>query len=227
MEDAITSDNDKIGEIMGATAALLIDDGDEHFTQRGSWPKLDDWGLNVSTTHDSINLSNSVDSIGHTEGAFEEYSSLDYDHPLTSSWSELVLPTDADLLQPLTKNNTAYEYDEFSMISTNTSTNMPISLSDLSAGSSSVTECQDQEPSRVSLPEKSSRDPEARMKQKEKRQRAKQRYNDKKKNRRFGKQIMYASRKATADTRKRVKGRFAKASTSAALMSRGKSLAKC
>lgn len=71
MEDAITSDNDKIGEIMGATAALLIDDGDEHFTQRGSWPKLDDWGLNVSTTHDSINLSNSVDSIGHTEGAFE------------------------------------------------------------------------------------------------------------------------------------------------------------
>ncbi|XP_038713082.1 zinc finger protein CONSTANS-LIKE 12-like isoform X2 [Tripterygium wilfordii] len=43
------------------------------------------------------------------------------------------------------------------------------------------------------------------------RDKAKMRYKDKKKMRMFGKQIRYASRKARADTRKRVKGRFVKA----------------
>ncbi|KAL1562392.1 putative zinc finger protein CONSTANS-LIKE 11 isoform X3 [Salvia divinorum] len=42
------------------------------------------------------------------------------------------------------------------------------------------------------------------------RDKAKMRYNAKKKTRTFGKQIRYASRKARADTRKRVKGRFVK-----------------
>ncbi|XP_066317586.1 zinc finger protein CONSTANS-LIKE 12-like [Miscanthus floridulus] len=59
----------------------------------------------------------------------------------------------------------------------------------------------------------SSRDMEAKTKLQEKREEAKQRYKDKRKNRRFGKQIMYVSRKVRADTRNRVKGRFAKAST--------------
>ncbi|VAI35285.1 hypothetical protein VPH35_091722 [Triticum aestivum] len=54
-------------------------------------------------------------------------------------------------------------------------------------------------------------DPSTISKKREERDRAKQRYNEKKKNRKFCKQIMYASRKARADTRKRVKGRFAKA----------------
>ncbi|KAJ8527843.1 hypothetical protein K7X08_015294 [Anisodus acutangulus] len=40
---------------------------------------------------------------------------------------------------------------------------------------------------------------------------AKMRYNEKKKTRTFNKQIRYASRKARADTRRRVKGRFVKA----------------
>ncbi|XP_019465187.1 PREDICTED: putative zinc finger protein CONSTANS-LIKE 11 isoform X2 [Lupinus angustifolius] len=43
------------------------------------------------------------------------------------------------------------------------------------------------------------------------REKAKLRYFEKKKTRRFGKQIRYESRKARADTRKRVKGRFVKA----------------
>ncbi|KAL7102392.1 hypothetical protein ACP275_08G117600 [Erythranthe tilingii] len=43
------------------------------------------------------------------------------------------------------------------------------------------------------------------------RDKAKMRYNEKKKTRTFGKQIRYASRKARADIRKRVKGRFVKA----------------
>ncbi|KAF6134950.1 hypothetical protein GIB67_023309, partial [Kingdonia uniflora] len=44
------------------------------------------------------------------------------------------------------------------------------------------------------------------------REKAKMRYKEKKNTRTFGKQIRYASRKARADTRKRVKGRFVKAS---------------
>ncbi|OEL38528.1 hypothetical protein BAE44_0000454 [Dichanthelium oligosanthes] len=55
---------------------------------------------------------------------------------------------------------------------------------------------------------------DASAKKREERERAKLRYNEKKKNRRFCKQVMYASRKARADTRKRVKGRFAKACNS-------------
>ncbi|KAJ9686740.1 hypothetical protein PVL29_015540 [Vitis rotundifolia] len=43
------------------------------------------------------------------------------------------------------------------------------------------------------------------------RDKAKMRYNEKKKTRTFGKQIRYVSRKARADTRKRVRGRFVKA----------------
>ncbi|KAF6167299.1 hypothetical protein GIB67_043160, partial [Kingdonia uniflora] len=43
------------------------------------------------------------------------------------------------------------------------------------------------------------------------REKAKMRYKEKKNTRTFGKQIRYASRKARADTRKRVKGRFVKA----------------
>ncbi|KAF8772264.1 hypothetical protein HU200_005979 [Digitaria exilis] len=66
----------------------------------------------------------------------------------------------------------------------------------------------------MSVPEQASgQDTEAKTKQKEKRQEAKQRYKDKK-NRRFDKQIMYVSRKVRADTRNRIKGRFAKASSS-------------
>ncbi|MED6207006.1 hypothetical protein PIB30_031914 [Stylosanthes scabra] len=45
----------------------------------------------------------------------------------------------------------------------------------------------------------------------QRREKAKMRYNEKKKTRTFGKQIRYASRKARAETRKRVKGRFVKA----------------
>ncbi|CAI9757281.1 unnamed protein product [Fraxinus pennsylvanica] len=43
------------------------------------------------------------------------------------------------------------------------------------------------------------------------RDKAKMRYTEKKKTRMFGKQVRYASRKARADSRKRVKGRFVKA----------------
>ncbi|CAN6202874.1 unnamed protein product [Urochloa humidicola] len=66
----------------------------------------------------------------------------------------------------------------------------------------------------VQPPQPPQQDASTIAKKREERERAKLRYNEKKKNRSFCKQIMYASRKARADTRKRVKGRFAKASTS-------------
>ncbi|KAK1389014.1 zinc finger protein CONSTANS-LIKE 12-like [Heracleum sosnowskyi] len=85
----------------------------------------------------------------------------------------------------------------------------PLSLTTIT-GESSVADYQDCGLSSVFLagesPWESSLDtsfPQARDK-------AKMRYNEKKKTRMFGKQIRYASRKARADTRKRVKGRFVK-----------------
>ncbi|KAG8076472.1 hypothetical protein GUJ93_ZPchr0006g44745 [Zizania palustris] len=135
---------------------------------------------------------------------------------VTSSSSdlvELVMKSNASLLQPLTMNDTAYDQLPVNLMDTSTNNDVSSELPWVCFGTdtgllggSSMTDCQDQEASHVVLPEKSCQDPE-------KRQQAKLRYYDKKKKRRFGKQIMYASRKATADTRKRVKGRFVKASS--------------
>ncbi|KAK3131368.1 hypothetical protein QOZ80_6AG0505520 [Eleusine coracana subsp. coracana] len=59
----------------------------------------------------------------------------------------------------------------------------------------------------------SSQDPTTNNKKREERHRAKLRYNEKKKNRSFCNNVMYACRKERADTRKRVKGRFASSSS--------------
>ncbi|KAE9620671.1 putative transcription factor C2C2-CO-like family [Lupinus albus] len=89
---------------------------------------------------------------------------------------------------------------------------MPLSLPNITGESSSTTDFQDcglppgfvtgEPPPWQSILEAST--PQAREK-------AKLRYFEKKKTRRFGKQIRYESRKARADTRRRVKGRFVKA----------------
>ncbi|KAL4585174.1 hypothetical protein LXL04_009789 [Taraxacum kok-saghyz] len=87
--------------------------------------------------------------------------------------------------------------------------NMSLSLSNIS-GESSVADFQDCGLSPMFLTGESPWEsnfesgPQARDK-------AKMRYNEKKKTRMFGKHIRYHSRKARADTRKRVKGRFVKA----------------
>uniref|UniRef100_A0A0D9YL74 CCT domain-containing protein n=1 Tax=Oryza glumipatula TaxID=40148 RepID=A0A0D9YL74_9ORYZ len=124
--------------------------------------------------------------------------------------------SDHSLLQPLNINDET-AYDQLPVIDTNTSSNNNTSsefpcvnfqssnTGSLLGGSSNMFDGQDQQTSHIVLPEKSCPDPE-------KRQRAVQRYKEKKSNRRFVKQIMYASRKATADTRRRVRGRFVKAS---------------
>ncbi|XP_061350611.1 zinc finger protein CONSTANS-LIKE 12-like [Gastrolobium bilobum] len=87
---------------------------------------------------------------------------------------------------------------------------MSLSLANIT-GESSTTDYQDCGLSRVFLTGESSWEPNFEVSCPQAREKAKMRYNEKKKTRRFGKQIRYASRKARADTRKRVKGRFVKA----------------
>ncbi|PIA58502.1 hypothetical protein AQUCO_00500443v1 [Aquilegia coerulea] len=87
---------------------------------------------------------------------------------------------------------------------------MSVSLSNLSCESSAA-DYQDCGVSPVFLQGESPWDANMETSCPQARDKAKMRYKEKKKNRTFGKQIRYASRKARADTRKRVKGRFVKA----------------
>ncbi|KDP25870.1 hypothetical protein JCGZ_22900 [Jatropha curcas] len=85
-----------------------------------------------------------------------------------------------------------------------------LSLSNIT-GESSAADYQDCGLSPVFLPSKSPWELNLETCSPQARDKAKMRYKEKKKTRTFGKQIRYASRKARADTRKRVKGRFVKA----------------
>ncbi|KAJ4981562.1 hypothetical protein NE237_032399 [Protea cynaroides] len=86
---------------------------------------------------------------------------------------------------------------------------MSLSFSNLT-GESSVADYQDCGVSAVFLTSESPWDANLETSCPQARYKAKLRYKEKKKTRAFGKQIRYASRKARADTRKRVKGRFVK-----------------
>ncbi|KAI3948744.1 hypothetical protein MKX01_022158 [Papaver californicum] len=85
-----------------------------------------------------------------------------------------------------------------------------LSLSNIT-GDRRVSDYQDCGVSSMFLTGESSWDPSLETGSPQAREKAKMRYKEKKKTRTFGKQIRYASRKARADTRKRVKGRFVKA----------------
>lgn len=86
-----------------------------------------------------------------------------------------------------------------------------LSLSNITGESSAGTDYQDCGLSPLFLTEESSRERRSEASFQQARNEAKMRYNEKKKTRTFNKQIRYASRKARADTRRRVKGRFVKA----------------
>ncbi|KAL9159134.1 hypothetical protein ABFS82_08G114800 [Erythranthe guttata] len=91
-------------------------------------------------------------------------------------------------------------------------TSMPLALSNITRESTtSTSEYQDCGLSPLFLTGDSSWDSNFEPSCPHARDKAKMRYNEKKKTRTFGKQIRYASRKARADIRKRVKGRFVKA----------------
>ncbi|KAH1144013.1 hypothetical protein GYH30_034294 [Glycine max] len=87
---------------------------------------------------------------------------------------------------------------------------MPLQFPNI-VGENNSTEYQDCRFSQVFLPGESPWESNLEGTCPQARDKAKMRYNEKKKTRMFGKQIRYASRKARADTRKRVKGRFVKA----------------
>ncbi|KAI4384981.1 hypothetical protein MLD38_003058 [Melastoma candidum] len=87
---------------------------------------------------------------------------------------------------------------------------MSLSLSNIT-GDSSAADCQDCGMSPGLLARDTQCESRVETNNPRARDKAKMRYNEKKKFRTFGKQIRYASRKARADTRRRVKGRFVKA----------------
>ncbi|XP_075480858.1 putative zinc finger protein CONSTANS-LIKE 11 isoform X2 [Primulina tabacum] len=86
---------------------------------------------------------------------------------------------------------------------------MSLSLSNIT-GESSAADYQDCGLSTLFLTRESPWDSNFEPSRPQARDKAKMRYNDKKKTRSFGKHIRHASRKARADTRRRVKGRFVK-----------------
>ncbi|CAN6227094.1 unnamed protein product [Urochloa humidicola] len=227
----------------GSAAALLpTGDGDELFMQQDLPPNLDDAGLDNFIAQDS-NLMNSFNLMGRREGSFEASSSLGSDHPLIASCSEPIFASTDAVLESMAGNNAAYHQFSSVSSNVAGSSSELLPQKNTFYASSTPTLPRDEFPSRhfgfevkppcpgpavsspttgvyqdqeatLQVPEQaSSQDIDARTKQQEKRQEAKQRYKDKKKNRRFGKQIMYVSRKVRADTRNRVKGRFAKASS--------------
>ncbi|PKU85993.1 Zinc finger protein CONSTANS-LIKE 12 [Dendrobium catenatum] len=93
----------------------------------------------------------------------------------------------------------------------NASPNMPFLLLNPITGDSSAAPYQDHGVSPIILPEKLTWNSNNEIRFSRTRNEAKIRYNDKKKSRLYEKRIRYASRKASADTRKRLKGRFVKA----------------
>ncbi|OEL17693.1 hypothetical protein BAE44_0021288 [Dichanthelium oligosanthes] len=177
-----------------------------------------------SSWHDGNNITNTN----------EAPSSLmdDYHHQLIEPCSEPIIASTDAVLESMASNNAAHRQLSSVVATANTSSNVGSSSELLPHGNTLYVSGMPTLPpgefpsghfgfevkppglQATSAPEQpSGQEMEARMKQQEKRQEAKQRYKDKKKNRKFGKQIMYVSRKVRADTRNRVKGRFAKASS--------------
>ncbi|KAL6629314.1 hypothetical protein ACP70R_029079 [Stipagrostis hirtigluma subsp. patula] len=197
----------QIGAEIAGSAALLTGDGDDLFAEQ-DWPNLNDGGLDNFdfAAHDPNLSSSAVNSVDQKGGiTFEASSSLacQLSSVSTNTGSSVNLE-----LNFCTNDMPVLPSDEFpaGYFGTGLPPGPP-------AVSGTMGYQDPEAPQASSMPEKSSQDMEARTKQREKRQQAKQRYNEKKKNRRFGKQIMYESRKARADTRNRVKGRFAKSNS--------------
>ncbi|KAF4382618.1 hypothetical protein F8388_015446 [Cannabis sativa] len=152
------------------------------------------------------NLS-ATESNGHTESAMEASSSGQQQDCMAFQASQVC--GTANVMQPTMDGGSNCLLLNPTFTSGQVHSSGAISLSNIT-GESSATDYQDCGMSPVFLTGESWESslevscPQARDK-------AKMRYNEKKKNRTFGKQIRYASRKARADTRKRVKGRFVKA----------------
>ncbi|XP_037458821.1 putative zinc finger protein CONSTANS-LIKE 11 [Triticum dicoccoides] len=215
-------DGPQICDASGTTTTIV---GDQRGTSNSSF-SCDDWSNACSTS--GLENTNGVFVGHHSAGPslpFEEQqqlppsicqflsSSYSCYNPSSSSCQPVM--TSTTLLQSMGGNDhhPSYLLDGFPTFCPS----MP--LMSLQPPPENGTSCHDaNQPSQMLATDEQAaaahhqQDPSTIAKKREERDRAKQRYNEKKKNRKFCKQIMYASRKARADTRKRVKGRFAKAS---------------
>ncbi|CAL5403505.1 unnamed protein product [Camellia sinensis] len=156
-----------------------------------------------------------TESNGHVESAIEAASSTGKQECMAFQSSRVV--GSANLMQTMSGglngmliNPSCNSNINLSFPTGQVHSSISLSLSNIT-GESSVADYQDCGLSPVFLTGESPWESNLEVSCPQARDKAKMRYNEKKKTRMFGKQIRYASRKARADTRKRVKGRFVKA----------------
>ncbi|XP_072986062.1 putative zinc finger protein CONSTANS-LIKE 11 [Typha latifolia] len=206
-------DDDQLSEwFNNGYAGLKTKKGSEIFGGLQNVPKypLKDVGLDGLPSERKISVA---DPSGCIENALEASSSVKYDCR-TPPCCQLLGPSNAMQSVNSTADHFLLNFNCNRNVSqsfppANVGRNISISLSNVT-GESSAADYQDCEESSLFLTSDSPRDSTLETAQPQARNEAKMRYNEKKKSRMFGKQIRYASRKARADNRKRVKGRFVK-----------------
>ncbi|KAG0484756.1 hypothetical protein HPP92_008835 [Vanilla planifolia] len=213
LKDYEIGDEDDLREDLGlGDGAFDVEVTDEIFGWTQLDPKLTfrDTGLDGFAMEKNLSFA---DCHCNLESAVEASSSVPHDFvPIpprviaTSSTLEAASSNADQLLQNLNPNKSI----QLAFPSANVCPGMSLSLSNLN-GERTAANYQDCGISAIFLPSEPQWDSNQDISCPQARNEAKMRYNEKKKSRLFGKQIRYASRKARADTRKRVKGRFVKA----------------
>ncbi|KAL2496868.1 Zinc finger protein CONSTANS-LIKE 12 [Forsythia ovata] len=192
--------------------ALSFDRGYEMFENLQNQPSYyyDDGGMSSLVTEKNFSVTES--NSPHIESALEASSSSGHQECIGFQSSQVGFGS-TNLVQPIINNATANcMLMQPSCNSNNIGLGFPCGqLPSTMSPPGSVTDFQDCELSPVFLAGDAPWESNFEGSCQQARNKAKMRYNEKKKTRMFGKQIRYASRKARADTRKRVKGRFVKA----------------
>ncbi|KAF7823116.1 zinc finger protein CONSTANS-LIKE 12-like isoform X1 [Senna tora] len=214
-KDIEIHDGDGLGKGLNLNVQLNFEGGNEIFdcSQDSTSYHLEDGGLDCLLKEENISVAGSN---GLSQNAMEAPSSIQQDfvgfQSSTGSGSGTVMqPINSNancVLMNLSCNrNMDLGYPQVQIHS-----NIPLSLPNINGESStSTTDHQDCGLSPALLTVDKPWESNLELTGPQARDIAKMRYFEKKKNRMFGKQIRYASRKARADTRKRVKGRFVKA----------------
>ncbi|CAI9784418.1 unnamed protein product [Fraxinus pennsylvanica] len=191
--------------------ALSFDSGYEMFENLQNQPSYhyDDGGMNSLVTEKNFSVTESNST--HIESALEASSSSGHQECIGFQSSQVGMGP-ANLVQPINNATAKSMLMHPGCNSNNIGLGFPSGqLPSTMSPACSVAEFQDCELSPVFLAGDAPWESNFEGSCQQARDKAKMRYNEKKKTRMFGKQIRYASRKARADTRKRVKGRFVKA----------------
>ncbi|XP_059664571.1 zinc finger protein CONSTANS-LIKE 12-like [Cornus florida] len=193
--------------------AVNFESGDEIFGSSEGHPDIhfDDGGMDCLLMEKNLSVT---ESNGHIENPLEALSSGRQDYMAFQSSRIVetpnVMQTMSDNANCMLMNPNCNRYLGLGFSPRQVHSSVSLSLSNIT-GESTAADYQDCGLSPVFLTGESPWEPNLEASSPQARDRAKMRYNEKKKTRIFGKQIRYASRKARADTRKRVKGRFVKA----------------